>query len=75
MRPALCWEITQRVVAVLTDVSGQPKFLTLGYAADRLSETSVRMATIRRVISQKSADLKHYRYLLLVRCGVLLTVY
>jgi len=37
MRPALFWEITQRVVAILTDVSGQPKLFTLEYVADRLS--------------------------------------
>jgi hypothetical protein len=37
MRPALFWENTQRVVAILTDVSGQPKLLTLEHVADRLS--------------------------------------
>jgi hypothetical protein len=38
-------------------------------------EMSVRTATIRCVISQKIADLTRHKCLLLVRCGVSLTVY
>jgi hypothetical protein len=75
MRPALFWVITQRIMAILADVSGQPKLLSLEDVADRLSRNVGKDCPIRCVISQKRAELKRYKCLLLVRCGVPLAVY
>jgi len=80
MRPALFWEITQFLPTFRDNLNSWP----LKMCPKGCPKTSVRMATIRRsvrmatirwVIPQKSADLKRYRCLLLVTCGVPLTVY
>jgi hypothetical protein len=75
MRAALFWEITQRIAAILTDVSGQPKFLALEDVADRLSRNVCKNGHYTLRNFPESADLKRYKCLLFVRCGVPLTVY